>query len=756
MFVVVVGFVGVLFAGELEPRWISDQDGSQWTGDVKSQPALPKNTIRMRRTFKLPNLPVRQAVAEMCGHGFAEFWVNGESADPRRRLSPAVCDYRKRALSAMYDVTALMRPGCNNTIGLWVSPGYSDDFSQHGWRWLRPKRAWGRLDITFADGSRQTVVTDDGWEWTDRTPIEAVSVYGGERYDASREDPDWCRPEGSIAAWKPVVCVKPIFCAKQAIVPERNPAPFVRTMETFRPISVCETDPGVWTVDFGQNMAGICEIRAKGVAGTCITLRHSENILADGSGRLDPCAQRKAEATDRFVLAGTGRWERYIPHFTYHGFRYVEVRGYPGRLTADDIAARAIHADVAYTAGFRSSDETLNWIFNAAKWTLLSNLLNYPSDCCDRDERTPCRGDSLKSEPSSMRFFGMSGFYEKWLDDIKHDGPAVPCTTGDIVILPWRFWELYGDKSQMVRHYGDMKRVALAFLEKYGGYIVEEGGYGDWCHPNDKTWKGYFCEPRALCSALIYKLLTTMRDVATVLGKDEDVRLWTDHAEKAKAEYLAKVYKAQTHVFGAGIQANYLLPLTVGLVPEKDHAAVVENLIGQIRKDGLKLTTGGLTTHLLVDVLCDEGQADLALHLLTQPAYPSPAYMRARGATTLWEQWYYDGNWMNAHSHLMFTGLGSSLLTRFAGIRSKKPGYAELEIRPACPTKLDFVEAWQQTPQGRVEVSWKRTAGGVDFAVTVPSGVPATLVLPDGTRRSLKPGLNKVAWKQGDGKGRER
>lgn len=186
VFVGVVGFVGVLFAGELEPQWISDQDGSKWTGDVKSQPALPKNTIRMRRTFELPNLPVRQAVAEMCGYGFAEFWVNGESADPRRRLSPAVCDYRKRALSATYDVTALMRPGCNNTIGLWVSPGYSDDFSQHGWRWLRPKRAWGRLDITFADGSRQTVVTDDGWEWTDRTPIEAVSVYGGERYDASR------------------------------------------------------------------------------------------------------------------------------------------------------------------------------------------------------------------------------------------------------------------------------------------------------------------------------------------------------------------------------------------------------------------------------------------------------------------------------------------------------------------------------------------------------------------------------------------
>jgi len=349
-----------------------------------------------------------------------------------------------------------------------------------------------------------------------------------------------------------------------------------------------------------------------------------------------------------------------------------------------------------------------------------------------------------------MRFFDMGGFYSKWLDDIKYDGPAVPCTTGDIVMLPWRFWELYGDRSQLEKHYGDMKRVTLGFLKKYGGYIVEEGGYGDWCHPNNKKWEDYFCEPRALCSAIIYKLLTTMRDVAALLEKKEDVPMWENHVARSKATYLAKIYNPQTHVFSQGIQANYLFPLAFGLVPEKDRPAVVENLVNRIRQDGMKLSTGGVVSRFLVNVLCDEGQADIAYHLLTQPEYPSPAYMRAQGATTLWEQWYYEKA-MNSHSHMMFTGLGSTLLTNFAGIRPKKPGYAELEIRPSCPAKLSFVDAWQETRHGRVGVRWERRDNGIDFTITVPQNVPATLVLPDGAKRPLKAGANLVRL-EGSGK----
>jgi len=725
-------------------EWIGQSsDGSVWTGVATNQPPLPKGTVRFRKTFQLRVGEVKRAEALVCGMGFAEFWLNGEPVDPGRMLSPAVCNYEKRILAVPYDVTAMLKPGAGNTAGIWVSPGYSDDFSIYGWRWLWPKRAIMRLDVEFADGSVQTVATDGTWEWTDFAPVTETSVYQGETFDASRSDPGWCSAEGSRATWRRAVVLEQPKTERLEV----QTSPAVHVHETFRPVAIRETDPGVYTVDFGQNLAGVCEMYAKGPKGTRIELRHSPTVATNGTGRIDPFPARRAKACDVFVLAGTGRREFFRPRFTYHGFRYVEVRGYPGRLTADDIAMRAVHADVRYTAGFKSSDPTLNWLFDAAKWTLLSNLLSYPSDCCDRDERTPCRGDSMKSEVSSMRLFDMRSFYRKWLEDIRHDERPVPIVTGDLVMLPWRMWSWYGDKETLERWYPNMERLADYFLRQFPGYVVEEGGYGDWCHPNNKKWRDYFCEPRAVESAALVKELMTMRDAAEALGRKDAAAKWADHAEKARRAYNAALYDPATHVYGGGLQVNYLLPLAYGIVQEGERDAVKAKLLDTIRKDGMKLTTGGTGTRHLVEVLCALGEADLALHLLTQPEYPSPEYMRSRGATTLWEQWYYEEA-MNSHAHMMFTGLGSTLLTCFAGIRAARPAYAEIEIRPSFPSKLDFVNAWQETPRGKVCVSWMRRGKTVVVKASVPSGTPAVLRLPDGSRRSLGPGENIVATEQ--------
>ena len=725
-------------------EWIGlPPDGTAWTGVATNQPPLPKNTVRFRKTFSLRGGEVKRARALVCGLGFSEFWVNGAPADPGRMLSPCVCNYARRLMVVPYDVTAMMKPGAQNTVGIWVSPGYSDDFSIYGWRWLWPKRAILKLDVEFADGAVQTVATDGTWEWTDDTPVTETSVYDGETFDATRRDPDWCRPAGSRAAWRPAAVLPPPKSERMEV----QTSPAVHVHETFRPKAIRETDPGVYTVDFGQNLAGVCEITAQGPKGTRIVMRHSPTVATNGTGRIDPFPIRKAKARDTFVLAGTGGREFFRPRFTYHGFRYVEVRGYPGRLTADDIAMRAVHADVRYTAGFTSSNPTLNWIFNAAKWTLLSNLLSYPSDCCDRDERTPCRGDSMKAEVSSMRFFDMRTFYRKWLEDTRYDRTFIPITTGDLVMLPWRMWMWYGDRAPLEERYDNMTSVLRHFLRIYPGYIVENNGYGDWCHPNNKTWADYFCEPRAVESAALAKLLMTMRDAAETLGKKDDAAMWSDHVEKAKKAYQAALYDPATHVYGGGLQVNYLLPLAFGIVPEGERDAVRAKLLDTIKRDGLKLTTGGTGTRHLVEVLCDMGEADLAFHLLTQPEYPSPEYMRSRGATTLWEQWYYERA-MNSHAHMMFTGLGSTLFSCFAGIRAAKPGYAEIEIRPSFPAKLDFVDAWQETPRGRVRVSWKRKGGAVDLKVDVPQETPAALRLPDGSLRRLASGENNMTMER--------
>ena len=732
-------------------KWIGEPpDGTVWTGVATNQPPLPKDTVRFRKTFSLRQGRIASAVVTSCGLGFSEVWINGAKADPDRMLAPCVCNYEKRVLTVEQDVTSLVRPGTENTVGIWVSPGFADDFNRHGWRWLWPKRTILRLDVKFADGTTQSVTTDGTWEFTGDTPIPNVSYYQGEMYDASREDPDWCRPSGSQAKWRPVAVLPPPRSpGGEELAVERHEGPPVRVCETFRPKKIIKgwsqaDDSTKWTIDFGQNLSGVCEIRVKGKKGVRIDIRHAEEME---NGELATFTLRNARQQDTFILAGTGEREFFRPRFTCHGFRYVEIFGWPGELVADDIAMRAVRADVRATAGFNSSSTTLNWLFNAAKWTLLSNLLSYPSDCCDRDERTPCRGDSMKSEVSAMRFFDMRSFYRKWLEDIKDDERPVPIVTGDLIMLPWRMWYWYGDREALERRYPDMTRLANYFLMQFPDYVAgKEHGYGDWCHPNNKKWSDYFCEVKAVESAAFYRELVAMRDSAAALGKTDDAALWAEHAEKAKTAYNATFYNPATHVYSNGLQVNYLLPLAYGLVPDEDRAAVTAKLVESIRgRDGCRLTTGGTGTRHLVEVLCDAGEPDLAFHLVTQPEYPSPEYMRSRGATTLWEQWYYEQA-MNAHSHMMFTGLGSTLLTCFAGIRPVKPAYAEVEIRPACPVKLDFVEAWQDTPSGKVSVSWRRGGKAIDFSIEVPDGMKATLRLPDGSARPLSPGANSVRF----------
>ena len=737
----------VLSAVGTEPQWISDTDDPKWAGDVAAQPPLPKNTIWMRRTFRTEPKEIVRASAEICGYGFCDVWINGQAADPARRLAPPVTDYRFRNLSVVYDLSAFVRPGEDNTLGLWLSPGYSDDFSKYGWRWLLPKRAFGKLRIDYADGTVQTVVTDAGWEWTDRTPIVETSVYHGETYDARLEDSAWCLPTGSSASWRKVVVVPPVVSSLAAagvphpIVPEPTRAPAVRACETFRPVAIRRTGPDTWMVDFGQNLAGFCELHAKGARGTAIVLSHGEELTSDGL-RLDLFPQRHAKAADTFILAGTGGWETFVPRFTYHGFRYVEVKGYPGELGADAIRSRAVRADVRDTADFACSDDTLNWLFSAAKWTLRSNLLNYPSDCCDRDERTPCRGDSMRSEPTAIRYFDLLAFYDgKWLDDIQYDH-AIADTTGDRIMLPYRLWRHYGARDVIERRYGNMVECVEWLLKSFPDYIVT-GGYGDWCHPNDKTWNDYYCEPKAVCSGYLCKYLQVVRDTAAELGREEDRRRFDRILGEAKRAYDAAFYNPETGAYGGDLQVNYLIPLSYDLVPPERRPAVVKKLVETIRRDGNRLTTGGIGTRHLVEVLCREGYGDLAYELLTQPEYPGYGYMKGRGATTLWEQWYYEKA-MNSHAHMMFTGPGSTLFTCFAGIRLLKAGYAETEIRPVFPRKLDWVDAVRDTPQGRLSVRWRREAGGIAVRVSVPPTMKSVFVGPTGERRTLESGTENV------------
>ncbi|MBQ9741506.1 MAG: family 78 glycoside hydrolase catalytic domain, partial [Kiritimatiellae bacterium] len=369
--------------GETETEWsyneakrnrgVAGAKGRHW-GEIKSP--LPKHCPRFRKTFALRSGSVAKAHLCVAGMGFYELWVNGRKADPSRVLAPGVTS-RDRVLADRYDVSALLRPGEMNTIGLWLAPGYSDDFSRFSkWVWMAPKRAILKLDVQFVDGGRMSVATDSTWEITPKSPIRFASIYHGEIYDAAQEDFSWATPHGKNEGWRAVS----VFQNGPPVV--FVDAPPVRMSDPRPPEKIVETEPGVFTVDFGQNRAGFVSINVRGPKGSRIKVRTSE--LIGENGKIDPWTNYGATSTDELILAGTGDFEEYVPRFTYHGFRYVEIRGWPGRPQKENLMAWAVHADVKCASTFRCSDETLMKLHNAASWSMLSHFMSYPSDCCNR------------------------------------------------------------------------------------------------------------------------------------------------------------------------------------------------------------------------------------------------------------------------------------------------------------------------------------------------------------------------------------
>lgn len=698
---------------------------------------LPKNTPRLRRTFTLRNKPVVSALASACGFGFYELWLNGEKADPRRVLAPGMTGGRA-ALFDTYDVTRLLKPGAANTVGFWLAAGYSDDFSRYGWHWLKPRRAILHLAVTYADGSRDVVVTDGSWEMTQTSEVTRASLYHGETIDAAHADPAWCTPAGATNGWH-AVHVWPHADAPRLVA---NDAPPVRMLDPRKPVRIAETRPGVFVADFGQNRAGFVQVRAQGPKGTKIRLHTSELLGEDGN--IDPWTNRRAESTDEFILAGTGKPETFTPRFTYHGFQFVEITGWPGKPTADDLTAWAVHADVEPIGSFTCDDDTLNRYVNAANWSMRSNFMSFPTDCCMRDERTPCQMDSQAYEDAALNWFELGRYYTKWLDDIGVGG-GNPDWTGDSVVLPWRLYQATGDARILAERYDGMKRQVDGDVEKWPNLVCPTG-FGDWCAPNDGTWKGYFNDVELVNTALFCEMCRIVAEAAAVLGRTEDAAAYRALHVHAKAAFQTAFFHPETKTYGDGSQTTAVLPLAFGLVPEAERAAVAARLVRTIREeDKGRVNVGIFGMRHLGDVLCDLGESDLFVRLMTQPDYPGFGSMFARGATSLWEQWSFKGG-MNSHTHAMFSGALHALMTRLAGIRAAGPGFAAIEIRPSFPQSLAHVKAHRDTPRGRIEVEWTRKGTALELDILVPPYTEARLSLPGQPPRRLPAGMNHMTW----------
>ena len=624
-----------------------------------------------------------------------------------------------------YDVTDHLQSGAN-AIGIWLGNGYDAEYSKWGWRYAGPRCAIAQLQVELADGTQTCVVSDGSWQ-TAPGPIIRCGIYWGESYDARQEQQDWSTPRLDHQSWSNVVEVDG---PQGKLVPGNMPP--IRVVETRRPKKVTQPRPGLFVFDMGQNFAGWVRLRVRGEAGTKVVLRHSE-LLGD-DGMIDPWTNRAARATDTYWLKGEGE-ETYEPRFTYHGFRYVEVSGYPGTPTLDDVTGCVVHADVTVAGTWKCSDPLLNRIQQNFLWGMRSNLMSIPTDCPMRDERTPCAMDSHAFEDAAMHNFHMDAFYTKWLRDIQGqpnlpDWPgdgADPDWSGERVLLPWRLWQHYGDRHVLAENYASMKAYVDLVHAATPQHICEKR-FGDWCAPNPgKTWENFFHDVKVVNTALYYRITTIVADTAEVLGHSEDAEHYRTLAREIRQAFNQQLMNADRRSYGDGSQTTSVLPLALGIVPESARGAVFDQLADRIVKlDQSHLDTGIIGSRFLFDVLCDGGRSDLAVAMLRQKTYPGYGFQIEQGATTTWEQWSAKGP-MNSHNHAMFAGPGVTFYTRLAGIRSVEPGYKSFAVHSVFPSELDHVSSTLDTPYGWIAATWTRDAnsGVMGLQVSVPVNTSA-------------------------------
>ena len=677
-----------------------------------------KNCPVFRTTLDLPDAPAKAEVTAT-GLGFFEVYVNGRKAGDEV-LTPSACDWTHRCYYYVWDVAALLKKGANE-IRIWTAPGYSDDFFEFGWRRVAefPKRARLALAGVCADGTPFDVTTDGSWQVSSKSPISFASIYRGERYDAGFDGWDW-QPAKVLDDFdrQEVVNRVPELWRPRVGPPElrRFDGAPVRLYGARPPKAILRPNRAAhaFVVDAGVNRAGVVEIRAKGPRGTVVTLSYAEE-LDPVTNDLDMRTNRTRETIrDTFALAGTGDWETYRPRFTYHGFRYVRVDGYPGELTADDVTCYAVGADVATTGGFECSDPFLNRFHAAAVNSMRSNFMSYPTDCPMRDERTPCQLDSQVYEETAMLNFDMRSFYAKWLDDIDLGGIGgrfSPDWMGDGIVLPWRHYVAYADRDVLARNDPIARGKFEKMLAAYPGLVVD-WGFGDWCVPNDGA-RGYlsaFGYVKEVNTALFAYAADCLAKSAAALGRPSEADRYAGIFERIRRAYNAAFFRDGAYEGGA--QTPTALAFAFGLVDPSARAGAYRALVRHIReRDGGKFTTGIWGTSLLGEVLADGGDADLMLAMMKGPGYPSFGYMFEKfDATSLWEQWHPYGE-MNTHNHAMMAGAEKWLFTRILGIRPSGPGTVAV-VEPVAPSSLQWARGHVTTPNGRVEVAWHRDAEG--------------------------------------------
>ena len=718
----------------------------------------------LRKDFALKG-EVSEARLYVSGMGVYSAYLNGVEIASEELLKPTLSWYSKRVYFNTYDVTEMLQQG-NNAIGIILEGGRYTTirYNVKNPNWDDSENVFGfgtprlllQLEVTYMDGQKENIVSDETWKITNRGPIRTANEYDGETYDENFDLGDWNQTSYDDSDW---------LQAELVDAPEgqlsAQPNPNITVMEKLKPVVMFQKDDK-WYLDMGQNMVGFIDMKVHGQQpGDIITLRFAELLNADST--LYTANLRGAECTDRYICAvqtlrATSQPILWHPMFVYHGFRYVEISGLRETPNLDDFEGWVIYDEMPVTGSFETSHEIINAVYHNAYWGIRGNYRSMPTDCPQRDERMGWTGDRTTGNYGESYIFDNHQLYAKWLtdaDDSQWDNGSLPNVippywrgytdnmtwVGAVVTATDMLYTRFGDTEPIRQHYAAWKKWMLHMKNNYmRDGLMPRDTYGDWCMPPESLELIHSSDPTRITDATVLStpfycyLCGKMAKFAEVLGYTEDVDFFRQEITTATIAFNDKYFNRVTGIYANNTVTANILPLWFGMVPKGLEDKVLESIVDKtLNEYGGHVSTGVVGIQQLMRCLTEYGRGDLAFKIASNDTYPSWGYMYRNGTTTIWELW--NGNTadpaMNSGNHVML--LGDLIIWEYeylGGIRAMEPGYSKIQLKPYPIEGLDFVNCAYNSVSGRIESNWKREGNLFEWNFTIPANTTAEICLP--------------------------
>lgn len=729
---------------------------AKWANDMKF--TEPPASIAVRKVVSLGK-NIKSARAYVSGLGNYVFYINGKRVG-NDILTPGWTHYPEKVQYQTYDVTSMVKSGNNAFAGLlgnmWWSSGLGWDGASiysNG-----PLRFLAQIRVTYQNGDTETIITDESWKFN-YTPIIYNHIYHGETYDARMEEDGWNDADFNDENWKNVTIIN----ENSKLVAQQMPT--IQVTEILEAVNITEAQPGIYVLDFGQNMVGRARLKVTGEKGQRIVMRFAELLHEDGTVAQENL--RMAKATDTYILSGEGT-EEWVPEFTYHGFRYIQVEGLKETPDKSALTGEVFHTNVPFNGSFTCSNSLLNKIWKNITWGQRGNLMSVPTDCPQRDERLGWMGDAQIFAPTANYNMYMPSFWSKWEKDIIDcqepegwvydvnpaivvSGPSKPGWGDAAVIVPWHNYVFFGDTRILEANYEGMK-AWVDYMEKESENYIYEWGDTDWGGYGD--WVAVVPSPTKPIGGIYFNYSSQLlAKMARVLGKTDDAEYYENLAGNIAKAYNDKYLDKNNINYEGETQTANLLPLMTGIAGDDIREQIIENVKNNVVEQDTHLTTGFLGTPYLLPVLSDNGYHDLAYAVATQTTYPSWGYMVENGATSMWELWNSNTEppeGMNSRNHFAYGSVGEWYFAYLAGIRpdEKSPGFKRSIIAPMPVGDLTWAIGKVQTPYGMIFSEWSKENEKLNLRVTIPPNTRAEIHIPFDTGQKITEDYNILLGNQ--------